>query len=160
MQATGPRMRIDSAISRVPEYIRPVHSVTGTPRAISAAIASASLGCTSPSAPSSVPSISVTKTFATLPMSELNQLRRRLVADLQALRRAPKLWQLRPEPQLREESAPESAIDKAAELIVLVDGSAVFNVLAHCDYPRRYWPAGRVGKAKLLSYLLAGLALA
>lgn len=32
-----------------------------------------------------------------------------------------------------------------AELIVLVDSSAVFNVLAHCDYPRRYWPAGRVG---------------
>src|SRR4051812_46634223 len=72
MHATGPRMRIASAISRVPEYIRPVHSVTGTPRAISAAIASASLGCTSPSAPSSVPSISVTKTFATLPMGGLN----------------------------------------------------------------------------------------
>jgi histidinol-phosphatase (PHP family) len=33
-----------------------------------------------------------------------------------------------------------------AELIVLVDSSAVFNVLAHCDYPRRYWPAGRVGE--------------
>jgi hypothetical protein len=44
--------------------MRPVQSVTGTPRAISAAIASASLGCTSPSAPSSVPSMSVTKTRA------------------------------------------------------------------------------------------------
>ena len=32
-----------------------------------------------------------------------------------------------------------------SELDLLVNGSAVFNVLAHCDYPRRYWPAGRVG---------------
>lgn len=31
------------------------------------------------------------------------------------------------------------------ELVVLVDGSSVFNVLAHCDYPVRYWPAERVG---------------
>jgi len=62
MHATGPKMRIASAISRVPEYIRPVHSVTGTPAWISAATASASLGCTSPSEPKSVPSISVTKT--------------------------------------------------------------------------------------------------
>lgn len=31
------------------------------------------------------------------------------------------------------------------ELVVLVGGSSVFNVLAHCDYPRRYWPAERVG---------------
>lgn len=31
------------------------------------------------------------------------------------------------------------------ELLVLVDGSSVFNVLAHCDYPRRYWPTERVG---------------
>jgi len=31
------------------------------------------------------------------------------------------------------------------ELVVLVDGSSVFNVLAHCDYPRRYWPAARAG---------------
>ena len=29
-----------------------------------------------------------------------------------------------------------------AELDVLVGGSSVFNVLAHCDYPRRYWPTG------------------
>jgi hypothetical protein len=28
---------------------------------------------------------------------------------------------------------------------VLVGGSPVFNVLAHCDYPRRYWPTDRVG---------------
>lgn len=27
------------------------------------------------------------------------------------------------------------------ELLVLVEGSAAFGVLAHCDYPRRYWPA-------------------
>jgi histidinol-phosphatase (PHP family) len=32
-----------------------------------------------------------------------------------------------------------------AELVVLVGGSSVFNVLAHCDYPRRYWPTARVG---------------
>ncbi len=32
-----------------------------------------------------------------------------------------------------------------ADLVALVDGSSVFNVLAHCDYPRRYWPAARVG---------------
>lgn len=31
------------------------------------------------------------------------------------------------------------------ELVVLVGGSSVFNVLAHCDYPRRYWPTQRVG---------------
>ena len=31
------------------------------------------------------------------------------------------------------------------ELLVLVDGSSVFNVLAHCDYARRYWPTDRVG---------------
>ena len=32
-----------------------------------------------------------------------------------------------------------------ADLVVLVDGSSVFNVLAHCDYPRRYWPTARAG---------------
>jgi histidinol-phosphatase (PHP family) len=26
------------------------------------------------------------------------------------------------------------------ELLVLVEGSAAFGILAHCDYPRRYWP--------------------
>jgi histidinol-phosphatase (PHP family) len=31
------------------------------------------------------------------------------------------------------------------ELVVLVGGSSVFNVLAHCDYPRRYWPTERAG---------------
>ena len=31
------------------------------------------------------------------------------------------------------------------ELVVLVAGSSVFNVLAHCDYARRYWPTERVG---------------
>lgn len=29
-----------------------------------------------------------------------------------------------------------------AELVRLVEGSDVFGVLAHCDYPRRYWPRG------------------
>ena len=32
-----------------------------------------------------------------------------------------------------------------ADLVVLVDGSSVFTVLAHCDYPRRYWPTARAG---------------
>lgn len=31
------------------------------------------------------------------------------------------------------------------DMVVLVGSSSVFNVLAHCDYPRRYWPADRVG---------------
>jgi histidinol-phosphatase (PHP family) len=31
------------------------------------------------------------------------------------------------------------------DMVGLVSSSAVFNVLAHCDYPRRYWPADRVG---------------
>jgi histidinol-phosphatase (PHP family) len=31
------------------------------------------------------------------------------------------------------------------ELLVLVGGSSVFTVLAHCDYARRYWPTERVG---------------
>lgn len=31
------------------------------------------------------------------------------------------------------------------ELVVLIGGSSVFNVLAHCDYPRRYWPTERIG---------------
>jgi histidinol-phosphatase (PHP family) len=30
-------------------------------------------------------------------------------------------------------------------LLELVDGSDVFTILAHCDYPRRYWPSERVG---------------
>lgn len=32
-----------------------------------------------------------------------------------------------------------------AELLALVSGSSAFNVLAHCDYARRYWPRKRVG---------------
>jgi histidinol-phosphatase (PHP family) len=32
------------------------------------------------------------------------------------------------------------------DMVVLVGSSSVFNVLAHCDYPRRYWPADRVGE--------------
>lgn len=31
--------------------------------------------------------------------------------------------------------------DYFAELVNLVEGSGVFQVLAHCDYPRRYWPS-------------------
>ena len=32
-----------------------------------------------------------------------------------------------------------------AELLRLVENSDVFQVLAHCDYPRRYWPTRREG---------------
>ncbi|WP_284229908.1 PHP domain-containing protein [Mycobacterium antarcticum] len=35
--------------------------------------------------------------------------------------------------------------DYFGELLRLVEGSDVFEVLAHCDYPRRYWPAAREG---------------
>jgi histidinol-phosphatase (PHP family) len=29
-----------------------------------------------------------------------------------------------------------------AELVDMIEGSDVFQVLAHCDFPRRYWPGG------------------
>lgn len=32
------------------------------------------------------------------------------------------------------------------DLVTLVEQSQVFDVLAHCDYPRRYWPTLRVGE--------------
>ncbi|MET0899669.1 MAG: PHP domain-containing protein [Mycobacterium sp.] len=35
--------------------------------------------------------------------------------------------------------------DYFGELLRLVEGSDVFQVLAHCDYPRRYWPTGYAG---------------
>ena len=38
------------------------------------------------------------------------------------------------------------ARDYFAELLRLVEGSDVFEVLAHCDYPRRYWPAAPRGE--------------
>lgn len=37
--------------------------------------------------------------------------------------------------------ADEVVRDYFAELLRLVQNSDVFQVLAHCDYPRRYWPA-------------------
>ena len=33
-----------------------------------------------------------------------------------------------------------------AELFALVENSDAFQVLAHCDYPRRSWPTGQVGQ--------------
>jgi histidinol-phosphatase (PHP family) len=36
--------------------------------------------------------------------------------------------------------------DYFAELLNLVEGSDVFQVLAHCDYPRRYWPSLEAGE--------------
>ena len=29
------------------------------------------------------------------------------------------------------------------EMVTMIESSDVFQVLAHCDYPRRYWPGGR-----------------
>jgi histidinol-phosphatase (PHP family) len=29
------------------------------------------------------------------------------------------------------------------EMVAMIEESDVFQVLAHCDYPRRYWPGGR-----------------
>jgi histidinol-phosphatase (PHP family) len=46
---------------------------------------------------------------------------------------------------LRDHDAHQVMRRYFAELVVLVGGSSVFNVLAHCDYPRRYWPTERVG---------------
>jgi histidinol-phosphatase (PHP family) len=39
-----------------------------------------------------------------------------------------------------------------AELLRLVEGSDVFQVLAHCDYPRRYWPTARAGDYREADY--------
>jgi len=33
-----------------------------------------------------------------------------------------------------------------SDMVDLVGQSQVFGVLAHCDYPRRYWPVERVGQ--------------
>lgn len=41
---------------------------------------------------------------------------------------------------------PHDVLDRYfTDMVTLVERSSVFNVLAHCDYPRRYWPAGKVG---------------
>jgi histidinol-phosphatase (PHP family) len=42
--------------------------------------------------------------------------------------------------------------DYFAELLRLVEGSDVFQVLAHCDYPRRYWPVARAGEYREADY--------
>lgn len=47
------------------------------------------------------------------------------------------LWQLPPDLVMRA---------YFAELLRLVENSGVFQVLAHCDFPRRSWPTGRVGE--------------
>jgi histidinol-phosphatase (PHP family) len=39
--------------------------------------------------------------------------------------------------------APEAMRMYLAELIRLIEGSDLFEVLAHLDFPRRYWPGGR-----------------
>jgi histidinol-phosphatase (PHP family) len=40
----------------------------------------------------------------------------------------------------RYRPADEVVRDYFAELLNLIEGSDAFQVLAHCDYPRRYWP--------------------
>lgn len=39
-----------------------------------------------------------------------------------------------------------------AELLRLVEGSDAFEVLAHCDYPRRYWPSRQAGEYREADY--------
>lgn len=39
-----------------------------------------------------------------------------------------------------------------AELLRLVEGSAVFSVLAHCDYPRRCWPVASAGEYREVDF--------
>jgi putative protease len=60
-----------------------------------------------------------------LPVSELNQLRRAVAAQLDAMRRKPKRWQLQSEPQLPSLiPAPRESSAKEPELIVLVRNQA------------------------------------
>jgi histidinol-phosphatase (PHP family) len=42
--------------------------------------------------------------------------------------------------------------DYFAELLRLVENADVFQVLAHCDYPRRYWPARQAGEYRETDY--------
>jgi histidinol-phosphatase (PHP family) len=42
--------------------------------------------------------------------------------------------------------------DYFEELVRLIEGSGAFQVLAHCDYPRRYWPAAREGEYRETDY--------
>jgi histidinol-phosphatase (PHP family) len=42
--------------------------------------------------------------------------------------------------------------DYFEELVRLIEGSGAFQVLAHCDYPRRYWPAARAGEYREADY--------
>ncbi len=42
--------------------------------------------------------------------------------------------------------------DYFGELLRLVEGSGAFQVLAHCDYPRRYWPVAREGEYREADY--------
>jgi histidinol-phosphatase (PHP family) len=49
--------------------------------------------------------------------------------------------------------APDIVVrDYFAELLRLVENSDVFQVLAHCDYPRRSWPTSRVGEYREADY--------
>ncbi len=49
---------------------------------------------------------------------------------------------------------PADAVVRAyfAELVRLVEDSDVFQVLAHCDYPRRYWPVSQAGEYREADY--------
>ncbi|WP_185976234.1 PHP domain-containing protein [Mycolicibacterium sp. 018/SC-01/001] len=48
--------------------------------------------------------------------------------------------------QLFAEHDPHDLVQRYfTDMVALIEQSDVFTVLAHCDYPRRYWPADRVG---------------
>lgn len=44
---------------------------------------------------------------------------------------------------LRREDAVDTMRQYLTEMVRMIDRSDVFQVLAHCDFPRRYWPGGR-----------------
>lgn len=47
---------------------------------------------------------------------------------------------------LRSRPAGDVVRDYFGEMLRLVEGSDAFQVLAHCDFPRRYWPERREGE--------------
>lgn len=51
-----------------------------------------------------------------------------------------------------EREAADVVRDYLAEVTRLVDGSEAFTVLAHIDYPLRYWPADRLGPFEIGPY--------
>jgi putative protease len=86
---------------------------------------------------------------ALLPVSELNRLRRELVAQLEAMRSQPKRWTLTPA-SVQELLPPRTASDQSPELVVLVRNlkqleaalaSGVTTLYCEFEDPRAYRPA-------------------